>query len=159
MHISQPLPGQFELKTRDTVVTIGPALAIGDYVLTGPGEYEVAGVMAEITPRMARFVVEDFRIGYLMPGLKKLADQELEQLGPVDLLFFSAGGDGLRAKELVALVGAIEAPIAIPLLEDAAQVETFTADLPQAELVTSPFKLTRSQLPDEGYKIFVFHSG
>lgn len=158
MQISQRSPGHFELKTRDTLLTLNQEVTIGDYQIPGPGEYEVAGVMAEVTVHATRILADDLRIGFLTSGLKKLSDLELEQLGSFDLLFASVnpgGSEPLPAKDFLGLVSQFEVPLVIPILSEAETRQAYQ-ELPQVRRQTGPLKLTSNQLPEEGTEIVIF---
>ncbi|MEK7460623.1 MAG: MBL fold metallo-hydrolase [Patescibacteria group bacterium] len=159
MQITARESGQFELKVRDAVVLLGTNLSIGDYVLPGPGEYEIAGIMAEVTAHTVRFVVDDFQVGFLRSAIQKLPDQELEQVGNVDILFAPVGfegSSGLTPKELISLANQVEARLIVPIKMQENTKEGLQAAFPQAEVISSPLKITRSQLPEEGSRILVF---
>ncbi len=148
--------GQCEIRLKDLTITLGDNVTIGDFALTGPGEYEVGGVMAEASPTATRFFAEDLTLGHLGSRTKKLSDEELEQLGSVDVLFFPLGEESLAPKDASVLLAQIEAPIMIPLAASAADIEAFCQQQTSCERLSGPLKLSRSQLPTEGSRIIVF---
>lgn len=148
--------GAYEIKLKDTTIHVGESLTIGDYQLPGPGEYEVGGVMAEATGSCARLYVEDVTIGYLAKRGHKLTDQELEELGPIDILFFPLGADALAPKTALEILAQIEAPLMIPLATSPVLLEEFCTAHGHCENQTGPLKITRSQLPTEGSRVITF---
>jgi hypothetical protein len=158
MQITHRSAGQFELKSREAVVGLGRSITIGEYQIPGPGEYEVAGVMVEESAHTTRIVVDDFKIGFLGSGSKKLSAEELEQLGSVDILFVVVDGadsEAFSPKEFATLLGQFEAPIAIPIITDERVKQAFR-ELPKIEVQSGPLKITHSQLPEEGTQILLF---
>lgn len=111
----------------NNVATIG-----GKYFLVdGPGEYEVKGVKIfginsfhddkqgaeKGSNTMYSFEVEDLRVAHLGDlGQKKLTDEQLEQLGEVDVLMIPVGGVHTVDGEMAAgIVHQVEPKLVIPM--------------------------------------------
>lgn len=148
--------GEYDLRLKELTISVGHDLKIGDFALSGPGEYEVGGVMAEAGPTATRFYAEDLAIVHIGSRTKKLSDEELEQLGAVDVLFFPLGADSLAPKDATALLAQIEAPIMIPFAATNDDIDAFCKEQASCERQSGPLKLSRSQLPEEGSRIIVF---
>lgn len=153
--VAQP-QGPFDIRLKDLVISVGRELRIGDFLIPGPGEYEVGGVMAEASSTATRFYAEDLACVHLGARTSKLTDEELEQLGAVDVLFFPLGEEGLSPKDATALLAQIEAPIMIPLAASVGAIDAFCKEQGNCERQAGPLKLSRSQLPSEGSRVIVF---
>lgn len=156
MQVTAKDPGKLELKLRDVAIVIGDDIVIGTYPLTGPGEYEVGGVMAEITESIARLFAEDLTIGILRTPKEKLTNKELEELGAVDVFVVPIGEGGLSPKEALGIMNQVEAPIMLPRAAASDDIETLCKSEVTCERQSGPFKLTKSALPTEGTRIIVF---
>ena len=98
-------------------------------VLEGPGEYEVAGLAIRGVPAPrsdpdeARavntvYVLEVERIAVCHLGVlqERLSSQALQMIGPVDIVFTPANGDGvLGPEEAAAVIRQIDPKIVIPM--------------------------------------------
>lgn len=100
-------------------------------VLEGPGEYGVAGFDITGIPArrhldtetegkistMYRVEIGDTRLGIIGNIYEKLSDEQLEQLGVIDILIIPVGGNGytLDATGAVSLVKMIDPKIVIPV--------------------------------------------
>lgn len=123
-----PTKGIVELATEDRF-TVNDSEAI--LVINGPGEYGVAGFdILGIPARrhldsdkegtistMYRIEVGQVRIGIVGNVYEKLSDEQLEQLGVLDILIIPVGGGGytLDATGAVNLVRMIDPKIVIPV--------------------------------------------
>jgi hypothetical protein len=89
MEISALDHNGFKLRGKKATVTIDSTrLAIGDFTLAGPGEYEVAGVDVIALPGgVFRLNLDDILIGFLA---RKLTDAEKTQVGTVNILLTPA---------------------------------------------------------------------
>ncbi len=81
----------FRIKGKQVVVEIWSPekIKIGDFEITGPGEYEVAGVTVmgvKIPPMGYRINMEGVNFWYLSEGIVKLAEVQVESLDGVDVL-------------------------------------------------------------------------
>lgn len=147
---------EFELRSKDTTVTLNHSIKIGDFEITTPGEYEVAGVMVEASAASARIHIEDFVVGRVAPRSAILSDQELEELGAVDIIFFTIGDGHLPTKEATKLIAQVEASLAIPLATAEGDLTELCATDVSCDEQTGPLKLSRLNLPVEGTRVIVF---
>jgi L-ascorbate metabolism protein UlaG (beta-lactamase superfamily) len=95
------------------------------FVIDVPGEYERQGVIIQgillnhlrRTPTIAFvFEAEGFRLCHLGDITRELKDEELEQLGEVDVLFLPVGGgDTLTPEQAVRLLRDVEPRLVVPI--------------------------------------------
>jgi len=150
-------PGELELRMAKVSVRVGDQITIGEYVLPGPGEYEVQGVMADVNPTVVRLDAGEMVIGYVAPDATgKLDDHDLEELGAVDMVCLRIGDQGFSTKDAAALIAQIDAPLVIPIARDSEAVTALCASGVACDVQEGVFKITRSQLPDGGTQVITF---
>lgn len=139
-----------DLKKTNTVVATQESLISevpeGVFVVSGPGEYEfedysVKGVATQAhtasvgdkSATIYRITAADIRLLVVGHTVAKLSEEQLEELGVVDVIVVPVGGGGytLDAIEAVTLVRTIEPKLVIPVhcAED-----KLNYSVPQAEL-------------------------
>ena len=106
------------------------AVAGDPYVVSGPGEYEVAGITVQGLPTFhdaaqgaehgvnTVFVIEvdDVRVCHLGDLGHKLSDQHLEELGTLDVLLVPVGGGrALGATQAAEVVRQVEPRYVVPM--------------------------------------------
>lgn len=120
--------GAVELATEERFVVKDPEVNI---VIDGPGEYGVAGfdILGISAQRhldseaegkastMYRVEIEGTRIGILGNIYEKLSDDQLEQLGVLDILIIPVGGNGytLDSTGAIKVIKMIDPKIVIPV--------------------------------------------
>lgn len=134
------------------------------FVIDGPGEYEVGGIMINgirtyrDTEKGAQrgyntiyvLQLDDITFCHLGELGHNLTTHQLEDIGTVDVLFVPVNG-GLSPAQVTELVASIEPRTVIPLYDTAEQLEKFTQELglkdvePQDKLTVTP-----TTLPAEG---------
>lgn len=112
---------KFEIKTRETKIDVGFKIAINDFVLPGPGEYEKNGIFVEGISDDANTIyllkAEEINICYLGKTSHDLNEEEAKEIGDVDILFVPLGEEGsLDVKRAVSLISKIDPIIVIPML-------------------------------------------
>ncbi len=147
------------------------AVAAGAFVIEHPGEYEVKGIPIYGTPAshekpepkdyhknvIFQFTVDDMRIAHLGGLDKPLTDDQLAQLGEVDVLMIPVGGgDVLSAQAAADLVSRMEPRIVIPMhhkMKDlalsAGAVEPFVKEVGAKTIETDKWKVLKKDLPQE----------
>lgn len=90
MEISKVGTG-FRIKGKQVVVTIESAnkIAVGDFVIFGPGEYEIAGVTVtgvRVPPTAYRLTVDGVNFGYFEEAIDKLTQEQVEKLDGIDII-------------------------------------------------------------------------
>lgn len=150
------------------------------FVISGPGEYEIAGVSVQGLQTfhdnkqgkdagLNNIYVIDIEgvkvchVGYLG---HELTDKQLEKIGDVDILLIPVGGgDGLDTKKAVAVTGQIEPRIVIPINYKIPKVKTKLSPLDPflkemgatgAE-PTNKLSLRKSSLPSEETEVVVLN--
>jgi hypothetical protein len=145
------------------------------FVVSHAGEFEVRGlaVTGVNTPKkdgtahsIYRFDAEGLSIGFLGTLDRSLTDQEVEQLGNIDVLIVPSGGkDVLTASAAAEVIAQIEPRLIIPSYVSAAGVESPYAEssalcreLSCPVEATTKFKLTRAALgePEDDMKMVTF---
>ncbi len=133
-----------ELATEERFIVNDPEATL---VIDGPGEYGVADfdilgiparrhLDAEASGKLStiyRVEISNVRIGIIGNVYEKLSDDQLEQIGVLDILIIPVGGNGytLDATGAVGLVKAIEPKIVIPIHY---ANERLRYEVPQSEL-------------------------
>ena len=173
------LAGLKDLKVKDAVeIATEDRFSIGGegekMLINGPGEYEggdfsIRGIAAqrhidtdesEKLSTIYRVEVGDIRIALLGNIAPKLDDNQLEELGVVDILILPVGGGGytLDATSAVAIARQVEPKVVIPVhFADKGMkyevpqdtLETFNRELSAPVEITSKYKVkSASSLPE-----------
>ena len=101
------------------------------FLIENPGEYEVKGIFVQGIPSfhddkegsergintIYTFEAEDMKFCHLGDfGQKQLTDEQLEKIGPVDILMIPVGGNyTIDSSEAQKIIGQIEPKIVIPM--------------------------------------------
>ncbi|HTK60602.1 MAG TPA: MBL fold metallo-hydrolase [Candidatus Baltobacteraceae bacterium] len=147
------------------------AVAEGAFVIQHPGEYEVKGVPIYGVPGMHekpepkdfhrntifQFTIDEMRVTHLGGLDKALTDEQLAQLGEIDVLMIPVGGgDVLTASAAADLVGRMEPRIVIPMhykMKDlafsAGGVEPFIKEVGAKTIETDKWKVSKKDLPQD----------
>jgi hypothetical protein len=134
------------------------------FVVDGPGEYEVAGVMIngirtyrdkERGAQRGRNTIyvlhlDDLTFGHLGDLGHPLTTHQIEEIGNIDVLFVPAYSI-LSAAELTEVISQIEPRVVVPLYEEQAQLDRLAQELGLKEWVPQEkLTATSSSLPTEG---------
>jgi L-ascorbate metabolism protein UlaG (beta-lactamase superfamily) len=148
------------------------------FVVNTPGEYEIKGAVvvgvetfhddkngAERGGNISyRLEVDDIAIAHLGDLGHALTDEQLDQLGNIDVLLIPVGGKyTLDAKKAVEVVNQIEPRVVIPMhyklpnskMNDIDGVEKFVKELGVAPQREEKFKIGKKELPQEGMSLVV----
>lgn len=141
------------------------------FLISGPGEYEVAGVFAtgvtlfhdkesgrqrgDITAYVIN--LDGIKLAHLGDLGHKLTDEQLEEINGVDVLFIPVGGKyTIGPRKAVEVVGQIEPRIVIPmhyqqpgLKFKLAPVDDFLKEIGVEVKPVSKFSLSKEKLPEE----------
>lgn len=145
------------------------AVAEGAFLIDSPGEYEVKGIPIYGIPSlhekkeskdyhkntMFHFLVDDIRIVHLGGLREPLTDEQLAQLGEVDVLMIPVGGGDVLAPQAAAdLVARMEPRVVIPMhykMKDlqlaAGGVEPFIKEVGSKTIETDKWKVAKKDLP------------
>ena len=116
MQITQPKPNLYEIKTKEATIHLDDAIKINDVILSGPGEYEVADVMATgQSSGIFIFESEDLTVCFLDHLKEPPSDDQLEKINDTDILLIPVGKDTLSVSAAVKTISQIEPKIAIPV--------------------------------------------
>jgi len=149
------------------------------FVIRGPGEYEKSGVYvegissyhdnAQGTQRGLSTIylirAEDMRLCHLGDlGQQKLTDEQVEQIGDVDILFIPVGGKyTIDGKEAAEIVKQIEPKIIIPmhykvpeLKIDIDGLQKFLKEIGIKPEEVETYKIAAKNLPTEETKLVMF---
>ncbi len=119
MNIKKTSTDRWELKTKKSVVLLGETIGIDSFTIPGPGEYEVAGIEAEVSKGIYCFDVEDMMIVYIAKDKKDFSADELKKLADCDILFIPvAGAETMQIKEALSVISNIEPSVVIPTYYD-----------------------------------------
>lgn len=139
------------------------------------GEYEVRGmfVTSISTPRkdgtahtIYRFDAENIHIGFLGALDRPLSSKEIDELGPIDILFVPAGGGSVLGASAAAQVTAeIEPRIVIPMYVSASEDDgladsaAFVREVAVPSETVTKFKAVRAALPEEEMRMVILSRG
>lgn len=147
-------------------------------VLTGPGEYEIAGVLIsgvrtdaakDTLPRNIAYVfdIDDVRICHLGNIRTTPTADEVEALSCDVLLIPVGGGNVLQAEQAAATVSLLEPKVVIPMqyktdasTGDLAPVERFLKEMGvEAKTPESRFAVTKSNVPSDTTVVLLNYRG
>jgi L-ascorbate metabolism protein UlaG (beta-lactamase superfamily) len=153
------------------------ALRGNPFVIDVPGEYEIKGAMivgvesfhddqqgAERGKNIAyRIEVDGISIGHLGDLGHVLSDEEMEQLGVIDILMIPVGGKfTIDAKKAVEVVNQIEPRIVIPMHYklpdsnvDIDGIDKFIKELGVEPRREEKLKLSKKELPQDGMDLVI----
>ncbi len=135
------------------------------FVVSHAGEYEVHGMFAtgidapkkDGTPHaIFRLDAEGIKIGFLGALDRALTSQEVETLGPIDILIVPTGKGMLTPAHAGEVVAQVEPRIVIVSYAEQAGVEAVKREIGAQSESTQKLKITRSGLPQEDMKIVIF---
>lgn len=140
-----------EIRTRDVAIRLAETVQLGTFVIPGPGEYEVGGVMADVGRRTMRLETSELVVGYLRPGTMQAPnDHDLEELGAVDLAVVPVGGASLTVKDAAVAISQLDTNLVLVLPDTPATLATLGKAGVSTTSQAGAWKVTRSQLPTEG---------
>lgn len=145
------------LKAKGATVIANSALLIGEVVLDGPGEYDVAGVavrgLSTLKQTLWVLILEDIHICILPRQAETLTSEQLDEIGGVDIAVVPVTKESTVA-EALAVVNSLESHIAV-IIGDGD-----TASIPQGAntlTLAEPYKVTQATLPQEERIILINH--
>ncbi len=141
------------------------------FLIEHPGEYEVRGIPIYGTPvsrekgeakgvergTIFHFLIDDVRLVHLGGLDRPLTDDELGQIGEVDVLMIPVGGgDVLSATAAADLVTRMEPRVVIPMHQkmkdlafEAGDVAPFVKELGAKTIESDKWKVTKKDLPQD----------
>ena len=175
----QAPPGRQALKAQADIVTVShdhpghnnAAIVAGEpRVLSGPGEYEIRGVLitgvatfhdAEGGKAHGRNTVyvlqmDDLRLCHLGDLGHVLSTEQVDEIGTVDVLFVPARGSVLEPAKAAEVVSQIEPSVIIPMHYDGvgdegiAQIEKFCHEMGLRQITPQPrLSISKGNVPQE----------
>lgn len=141
--------GEFEIKAKETNIHLGEKITVGDFEITGPGEYEIKGVSAESIDGIFVFQSEDINLTYLKRK-HSLNNSELEKVKDTDILFVPVSGI-MDPKTALEVSNQIEPKILVPMfyesIDDFQKIEGISPE------VMDQLKISKNFLPEEERKV------
>lgn len=106
---------------------------VADGTIFGPGEYEISGarvhgigVPAESSAKEIKTIygveLDGIKMAFLIDMASQLEDDSIDNIGEVDILFFSADSKKMKDKEIISLIKQIDPGIIIPATDEAAKM-------------------------------------
>ncbi|MDO8512899.1 MAG: MBL fold metallo-hydrolase [bacterium] len=154
MTITSPTTETIQIRTKNSTICLGEPTKVDDFVLNGPGEYEIGGVEVNGVGRIYLFSTEEIRLAYLDKLNHLLNDEEQELVADVDILFIPVGGaDVLDVKTAIQIINQIEPKIVIPMYYET--IDNFSKEEGIVPEFTDSLKITSSALPETERKVIV----
>lgn len=158
MQIKYKGGNHFEIKSKDLDIVLSDKVTINNFTFPGPGEYEKGGVILngiidqDNTIYTAR--VEDMNLCYLGNIKNDLSEEEIKQIGNVDILFLPLGEmDTIDLKIALKLLSKVDPHIVIPMLY------SDLTEFKKSEGITDGevdiLKIKKSDLPEEGRQVII----
>lgn len=142
----------FIIKTKKTI-KIGTEIALGDLLITNPGEYESGGVQMEIIDGVIEIFSEKITIAWIKKA-KVLSNSELEKLNGIDVLLIGiGGGEFADTKTALEVINQIDPQIVIPMYEK--DLEVFLKEEGAKDERRDQFKFTHNEIPAEGREVVI----
>jgi len=160
MQIKYKGEDSFEIKSKDLDITFSSKVIINNFTFPGPGEYEKGGVILngiadqDNTIYVAR--VEDINLCHLGRIKHELSEDEIKQIGDVDILFLPLGEMGtIDLKTALKLLSKIDPRIVIPMLYN--DLSEFKKSEGITDSEVDVFKVRKSDLPEEERKVVILN--
>ncbi|MFA7253974.1 MAG: MBL fold metallo-hydrolase [Patescibacteria group bacterium] len=152
---------KFEIKSKELEINLGQEVSINGFVFPGPGEYEKGGVILNgITDgenTIYAMVVEDMKICYLGRINHDLTEDELKQIGDVDILFTPLGEEGTADLKIATkLISKIDPKMVVPMLYSDLTEFKKIENISDEEI--DILKIKKSELPEDERKIVVLRT-
>lgn len=154
MTINSPLVEVIQIRTKDAIISLGHEVKVNDFILSGPGEYEISGIEITSVGKIYFFSAEDIRLAYLDKLDRPLTNEEQELVTDVDILFVpTGGGEVLDAKAANQIINQIEPRIVIPMYYD--QIDGFSKEEGITPEFVDSLKVSVTTLPETERKVIV----
>lgn len=164
------------LTNTDDVKAVKPKIKEKSFLVHGPGEYEVSGIIVYGVMSLKNkepLIIYHFEIGGIKFGAlgeinRALTDKEIEALDGVEVLFVPVGGKSvINTEGAIEIMNALEPKIVIPscfkvpkLKADIFSIDPFLKGVGKKQVErVNKLSLKSSFLPDEGVKIIVLEPG
>ena len=153
MVISYTSTGDVSVKTKTETILLNGGVTIGSFVVPGPGEYDIAGILCEaqaLSESVVYFIrTEDLTITFL--GLIEQDVIKLDDAAATHILVVDVRSDN-KPESLKPVLKALEPSYVV--LTGAGATAEFSAALNLQPAEGDSLKLTRAGLPLEGTFLF-----
>ncbi|MEI7792809.1 MAG: MBL fold metallo-hydrolase [Candidatus Berkelbacteria bacterium] len=159
MQIKYKGGNKFEVKCKDLDVTFADQLTVNGFVFPGPGEYEKSGAIingiADGSNTIYIVNAEDMNLCYLGELTHELTEDEVKQIGDVDILFLPLGEKGtVNVKSALKVLTKIDPRVSIPMLyTDLGEFKKGEGLVDGNEI--DILKIKKSELPEEERKTYL----
>lgn len=151
------LGGQdFEIKTKSALISLSESVAIDGFVLPGPGEYEKSGVIVhgvqDENNTIYTIRTEEMNLCYLGCLSRALDENEIKEIGDVDILFLPLGDKGsISVKVALGVLSKIDPYCVIPMLYTDSTEFKSSENAEEVDVL----KIKKSDLPQEGRNAYI----
>lgn len=151
---------KFEIKSKDLEIVLSKDLVINGFTFPGPGEYEKSGVIVSGIADQENTIyilnLEEMSVCYLDHINHDLNDDEIKQIGAVDILFVPLGEDGSADLKIATkLISKIDPRIVIPMLF--ADLTEFQKNEGSTESIDI-LKIRKVDLPQEERRVVILET-
>ncbi len=149
MEITKISQDGFKIKGKKITITsvpLGKSMILSgldreEFVVPGPGEYEIGGVDIFGEKEIYSVVIDDISVCFFGDYGKKLSEAELDKIGTIDILLVSAVVDGETIAKL-------EARVVIPCGKEE-DIAKFVKELGAEGAVSQPkYVISKDKLPE-----------
>lgn len=111
----------FELKSKEAEVILSTKISVNDFVFPGPGEYEKAKIILSGIEDKENTIyllnIEEMKVCYLNRLNHNLTEDEVKEIGDVDILFLPLGDENtIDLKIALKIISNIDPNMVIPML-------------------------------------------
>lgn len=151
---------RFEIKSKDLDVILTDKVIINDFSFPGPGEYEKGGVILNSIEDDGNAIhvarIEEMNICHLGHIKHDLAEDDVKQIGDIDILFLPLGDEEtVDLKTALKLLSKIDPRIVIPMLYSDISEFKKTEGIVDSEL--DVLKIKKQDLPQEERQIVILN--
>ena len=161
MQIKYAGKDRFEIKSKDVEIILSDKVTINGFVFPGPGEYEKGGVILNSFHDKDNAIhsarVEEMNVCHLGHIKHDLSEDEVKQIGDVDILFLPLGQEeSADLKTALKILSKIDPRIVIPMLYD--DLSDFKKSEGIADGELEVFKIKKSELPEEERQVIILRA-
>lgn len=147
---------QIEVITKSARVDLGVHVSIDGFVLPGPGEYEEKGIFVEGIPDNGETIytvkAEEINLCYMGKTAHVLKEEEIKEIGDVDVLFVPLGENAADVKKAMALISKIDPKIVIPIFYNDLSLQEFKRAEGISDGEMDILRIKKSELPSDERK-------
>jgi len=148
-----------EVVTKNSKIDLGSQVRIDGFVLPGPGEYEEKGIFVEGIPDGGETIytvkAEEINLCYMGKTAHALKEDEIKEIGDIDILFVPLGETAEDVKKATALISKIDPKIVIPTFYNDLTLHEFKKAEGIVDGELDILKIKKSELPMDERKNIV----